>query len=163
MLLVTVTFVAEEPPNVTVAPETKLVPAMVTEVPPATGPEVGVTLVTVGAGAGGGVEKVKPFKIVPLWPSGFVTTTLTAPAAWAGVTAVIVVLFVTETFVAEAPPKETVAPGTKPVPVIVTDVPPFVVPLFGEIEDTVGAGVPNPPDSVRIVVSFLSAPGAELR
>jgi len=159
VLFVTVTFVADVPPKVTVAPETKLVPEMVTEVPPATGPELGVTLDTVGAGPGGGVEYVKPFERVPLWPSVFVTTTLTAPAAWAGVTEVIVVLFVTETFVAATPPKETVAPDTKPVPVIVTDVPPFVVPLFGEIADTVGAGVPDPPDSGKIVVSFLSAPG----
>ena len=36
-------------PKVTVAPDTKLAPAMVTEVPPAVGPEEGVTLLTTGA------------------------------------------------------------------------------------------------------------------
>jgi hypothetical protein len=53
VLLVTDTFVAEVPPKVTFAPETKLVPAIVTDVPPVIGPEFGVTVVTVGAGACG--------------------------------------------------------------------------------------------------------------
>jgi hypothetical protein len=67
-----------------------------------------------------------------------VTTTSTAPAEWAGVVAVIVVLLVTLTPVAAVPPKVTVAPAVKPVPVIVMGVPPAVVPDTGEIE--VGAG-----------------------
>jgi hypothetical protein len=44
----TTTFVAEPFPNFTVAPEAKLVPVIVTDVPPATGPLFGLTLVTVG-------------------------------------------------------------------------------------------------------------------
>ena len=53
-----------------------------------------------------------------------VTTTLTAPAAWAGVVAVSEVALPKTTPVAATPPRATVAPDTKPVPVIVTAVPP---------------------------------------
>ena len=42
--------VSAEPPNVTVAPAWKSVPAIVTEVPPALAPLFGVTDVTVGGG-----------------------------------------------------------------------------------------------------------------
>ena len=45
---VTVVEVQAAPPMVTVAPVTKLVPVMVTLVPPAVGPEVGLMAVTVG-------------------------------------------------------------------------------------------------------------------
>ena len=45
----------------------------------------------------------------------------------------------TLTLVAAVPPNVTVAPLKKPVPVIVTDVPPVVDPVFGEIEEIVGA------------------------
>jgi hypothetical protein len=69
-----------------------------------------------------------------------VTTTLTAPAGRDGVVAVIEEPLTTLTFGAAAPPNVTVAPGAKLVPVIVTDVPPLVVPEFGETADTVGAG-----------------------
>jgi ornithine cyclodeaminase/alanine dehydrogenase-like protein (mu-crystallin family) len=54
---------------------------------------------------------------------------------------VIVVALPTVTPVAATPPKLTVAPLTKFVPLIVTDVPPAVVPLFGERLLTVGAGL----------------------
>jgi len=50
--LTTVTFVAEVPPSLTVAPDRKPVPVIVKAVPPATGPDVGATAVTVGAGFG---------------------------------------------------------------------------------------------------------------
>jgi hypothetical protein len=53
--------------------------------------------------------------------------------------AVIVVLFVTTTFVAAALPNVTVAPVAKFVPVMVTAVPPEVGPLFGLTLLTVGA------------------------
>ena len=48
VLLTTFTPVACALPNFTVAPEAKLVPPIVTAVPPATGPPFGVTPVTVG-------------------------------------------------------------------------------------------------------------------
>ena len=47
--LTTVTFVATVPPNVTVAPERKFVPVMVTAVPPLVDPELGEIAVIVGA------------------------------------------------------------------------------------------------------------------
>ena len=50
------------------------------------------------------------------------------------------VLLTTVTLVAAVPPRVTVAPARKPVPVMVTAVPPAVVPDVGEIELTVGAG-----------------------
>ena len=49
VLFTTITFVAAAEPNVTVAPEAKFVPVIVTAVPPATGPLLGDTLLTVGA------------------------------------------------------------------------------------------------------------------
>ena len=54
--LTNVTPVADVPPTRTVAPETKLVPVSVMTVPPAVGPAVGDTDVSVGAG--GGVDGV---------------------------------------------------------------------------------------------------------
>jgi hypothetical protein len=129
----TTTFVAAVPPNVTVAPVAKFVPVIVTAVPPAVDPLFGLTLVTVG-----GARYVNPLAKLPLNPLGFVTATATAPTAPAGVVAVIVVAFVTTTFVAAVPPNVTVAPVAKFVPVIVTAVPPAVVPLFGLTLVTVG-------------------------
>ena len=76
-----------------------------------------------------------------------VTVTVTAPAACAGVVAVIDVLLTTTTFVAAVPPNITVAPAAKLVPVIVTAVPPPVDPIFGDTLRTVGEFVP--PDGVR--------------
>jgi hypothetical protein len=69
-----------------------------------------------------------------------VTVTVTAPAACAGAVAVIDVLFTTVTPVAAVPPKLTVAPERKPVPAIVTAVPPLALPVLGVIEVTVGPG-----------------------
>src|ERR1700722_15473540 len=46
------TLVAGVPPNVTVAPVPKFVPLIVTAVPPAVGPVLGETPLTVGAGPG---------------------------------------------------------------------------------------------------------------
>jgi hypothetical protein len=54
--------------------------------------------------------------------------------------AVIVVLPTTVTAVAALPPKITVAPAAKFVPVMVRAVPPVVEPEFGETLLTVGAG-----------------------
>ena len=53
VLLLTLTLVAAVPPKLTVAPLTKFEPLMVTEVPPAVDPLLGVTELPVGAGAGG--------------------------------------------------------------------------------------------------------------
>ena len=76
----------------------------------------------------------------PLCASAFVTVTPTAPAACAGVVAVIVVAFTTVTPVALVPPTLTVAPALNPVPLIVIAVPPTVDPDGGATPVTVGAG-----------------------
>lgn len=75
---------------------------------------------------------------LPLRPPGLVTVTVAAPEVPAGVVAVICVALTTTTLVADAVPIVTVAPATNLVPAIVTDVPPAIGPLFGEILLTVG-------------------------
>ena len=72
------------------------------------------------------------------WVSGLVTTTLWAPVP-AGVVAVMVVELVKFTPVAELVPILTVAPLTKPVPVMVIEVPPANGPPLGATDVTVGA------------------------
>jgi hypothetical protein len=142
VLFTTLTLLAAAPPNFTVAPLAKFVPVIVTTVPPAVGPPFGLTLVTLG-----GAMYVNAFAKPPLWPPGFPTVTITAPALPAGVVAVIWVPLTTTTLVAAAGPNVTVAPTVKFVPVIVTAVPPAVVPLFGLTPVTVGAGPVNAPNA----------------
>jgi hypothetical protein len=137
VLLVTVTLVADVVPNVTVAPEMKFAPVIVTPVPPEVGPLFGNTFVTVGAEP---ATYVKALARLPPDPPALVTVTVTAPIAFAGVVAVIVVLFATETLVAAVLPNVTAAPEMKFVPEIVTAVPPAAEPLFGETPVTVGVG-----------------------
>jgi len=64
------------------------------------------------------------------------------------------VLLLTDTLVAAVPPNVTVAPAEKPVPAIVTGVPPETGPLDGDTDETVGAGAAavyvKPPDSVPV-------------
>ena len=74
----------------------------------------------------------------------FVTVRFTAPGECAGVVAVMVELFTTLTPIEALPPRVTVAPVAKFVPVIVTRVPPGVRPAFGETPVTVGAGAVRP-------------------
>jgi hypothetical protein len=152
VLLTTTTFVAAVAPNVTVAPAAKFVPVIVTAVPPATAPLLGLTLLTVGA-----ATYVNPLARLPLCPPEFVTVTVTVPALPAGAVAVIDVLFTTTTLVAAALPNVTVAPATKFVPVIVTAVPPAVVPLFGLTLLTVGTG-PETAENVAICMTQGPAP-----
>ena len=73
-------------------------------------------------------------------PDGVVTRTLAVPAVPAGVVAVIDVALTTTRLVTVAPPMVTLVAPVKLVPVIVTAVPPRVVPLGGLIAVTVGAG-----------------------
>lgn len=135
VLLFTVTLVAAVVPNITLAPARKFVPVIVTPVPPVVGPLLGLILVIVG---GKDALYVKALDKLPLSPLGLITATLTAPAVFAGAVAVMELLLVTETLVAAALPKVTVAPETKFVPVIVTMVPPIVEPTVGETLLTVG-------------------------
>ena len=76
-----------------------------------------------------------------MWPtcrSGVVTVTLTTPVP-AGLSAVIEVSLTTVRSVAAVVPKSTAVAPVNPVPVIVTKVPPAVVPLVGLRPVTVGA------------------------
>jgi hypothetical protein len=131
----TVKAAAVEPKSTLVAP-VKSIPVIVTVVPPVANPERGVIPVTVGVG----ITKWNVVCAVPvLVPSGVVTVTSSAPAASAGEVAVIDVSEFT-TNVAEVEPKSTAVAPVKPVPVIVTDVPPAVDPERGLIPVTVGAG-----------------------
>ena len=67
-----------------------------------------------------------------------VTVTSTTPLP-AGLSAVIVVLLTTVTFVAAVAPKSTTVGPVKPVPVIITNVPPASGPLVGLTPVTTGA------------------------
>ncbi len=67
-----------------------------------------------------------------------VTITLTVPAVPADVVHVIEVSVVTEKLAAAEVPKVTLVAPVNPVPVIITDVPPAVVPEFGDTDDTIG-------------------------
>src|SRR5258705_249091 len=87
-----------------------------------------------------GVTYVNAFGSVALCVSTFVTVTVTTPAACVGVVAVIVVALTTITLVAALPPRLSVAPARKLVPVTVTAVPPVVGPDTGATLVTVGAG-----------------------
>ena len=132
----TTTLVAALPPKVTLEPTVKKVPVIVTDVPPPDGPLLGLTEVTVG-GADARNVNWSP-ALVEEVPAPFVTVTSTVPAATAGETAEIEVGEFTTTPAAAVPPKFTVAPLTKLVPVMVTWVPPPVGPEFGLTAETVG-------------------------
>lgn len=163
--LTNTTLVAADPPMVTVAPEMKPVPVIVTGVPPKVEPDDGETAVTVG-GVTAYVYIPEP---VPDSVLGFVTIISLAPTTPAGVTALNDVALTHTTLVAADPPTVTVAPDTNPVPVIVTTVPPAVEPLTGDTEVTVGGApyvykpvpVPANPDVAVFVTTMFVAP-AEL-
>ena len=57
---------------------------------------------------------------------------------------------------------DRVAPAAKFAPLMVVDVPPAVVPVFGEMVLIEGGGAP-PPCFGKIVLSFFNAPGAEFK
>jgi hypothetical protein len=124
--------VAAFPPIVTDVAPVKFVPVMVTLVPPAADPLFGEIAVTVGVAAY--VNSPIPVAV----PPGVVTTTFAAPAVPAGVVAVIVFAFTTDTLVAACPPIVTDVAPVRFVPVMVTLVPPAVDPLVGDILLTVG-------------------------
>ena len=73
-------------------------------------------------------------------PLGVVTRTLAVPAVPAGAVAVMLVGLATVMPVAATPPMVTEVAPVKFVPVIVTLVPPSVVPVAGAMLVTVGAG-----------------------
>ena len=76
--------------------------------------------------------------VVALVPPAVVTVTYTVPADSAGDVATIDVDELTVVAVAVTAPNITVAPEVKLVPVMVTEVPPLVLPLVGDIDVTDG-------------------------
>src|SRR5438046_145536 len=79
-----------------------------------------------------GARQLKPLgRAAGKW-SGVLMATVTAPAACAGVVAVMVVVLMRRTFVAAVPPKVMVTPTWNPLPAIVTFVPPAAAPAPGE-------------------------------
>jgi hypothetical protein len=124
--LVIVNVLAAVPPKLTAVAPVKLVPAIVTEVPPTAGPEDGLTRVT----AGGVTYVYWSLVLVALVPPGVTTLMSTVPAAPTGAVAEIWLGLFTEN-VAAVPPKLTPVAPVKPVPLIVTVVPPVVGPDAG--------------------------------
>ncbi len=76
-------------------------------------------------------------------------TSLITETRWAGAVAVSEVAEATVTPVAATPPKATVAPLAKLVPVTVTTVPPAAGPLDGLMALTVGTGPETPEATTR--------------
>lgn len=134
VLLIAVTSVAGTPPNVTLLTAVRFVPVIVTVLPPTVTPLYGAMAVTVG-----GVSAKLKSALGALVPPGVVTCTLAVPPLPLGVVHVMLVLFTTVTPVAAAPPMLTPVAPEKLLPVIVTLVPPFAVPLVGEMLLTMGA------------------------
>lgn len=129
---VALTFVIEVPavpPKVTAEVSFKLVPVIVTVVPPATGPLDGDTDEMVGASTNVKAESADTE------PPAVVTVTATVPADFAGVTTVIDVALELTIDVPAVPPKVTAVVPVKLVPVIVTVVPPAVVPDANPVAD----------------------------
>ena len=99
----------------------------------------GATAGAGGGGVGAGAVYVNPPVDVVVPVSLLVTTTFFAPAVPAGVVQVIDVAVTTVTELHATPSTVTVAPETKPVPVIVIAVPPAVDPDDGVIAVIEGA------------------------
>ena len=122
------------PKSTAVAP-LKSVPVMITNVPPAVGPEVGETELTVGA-----ATKVNSSPaLVGEVPPGPVTVMSTVPAGLAGEVAVICVSESTVNEAAGVAPKVTAVAPVKSAPVMTTEVPPAVGPELGTTELTAGS------------------------
>ncbi len=134
-----VTAVAATPPNVTPVAPVRFVPVIVTTVPPAIGPDVGLIDVTVGSTGGAAVKvNVSPAEVAEV-PAGVVTFTSTAPAACAGEVACTDVALTKLNAAAAVPPNDTPVTPVRLVPVIVTTVPPAIGPDVGDNEVTVGS------------------------
>src|SRR5665213_1810345 len=103
-----------------------------------------------------------------LVPPAVVTKTFRPVAAWTGDTAVICVSERTVKLGAATGPKATDVAPVKPEPVIVTMVPPAVVPDVGETALTTGTGAPNVKTSAEtialvpptVVTKMLRVPAA---
>lgn len=122
--------VPASPPKVTVEVPVKLVPVIVTVVPPAIGPLDGETDVIVGASTNVKAESNDAD------PPAVVIVTAKVPAELAGVTTVTDVPLILPIVVPAVLPKVTAVVPVKLVPVIVTVVPPAVVPDANPVADS---------------------------
>ncbi len=132
---VSLVIVAVALPNFTAVAPDRFVPAIVTDVPPAAGPELGLIPVTAGAGATYVNWSTDEVAEVPLAVTT-VTSTVPVPTGLVATTCVAVAL----TIVASLLPKSTTVAPDRLVPLIVTCVPPEVGPDVGLIPVTLGAG-----------------------
>ena len=71
----------------------------------------------------------------------------------------IVPLSFTITLVAGEPPRNTVANGEKPLPIIVTDVAPVAGPEAGDMDDTEGVGLVDVSKNSAMSPAVAAAPG----
>jgi hypothetical protein len=125
-------------PKLTALAPVKFVPVMVTTAPPADVPELGLTAVTAGAEAALKVNR-SPIPKADV-PAALTTEMSQVPAALGAVTAVIMVSELIVKLAAAAGPKLTADAIVKPLPMIVTEVPPAVLPEVGLMLVTVGTG-----------------------
>lgn len=133
--LLTVKDAAAVPPKLTAVALVKLVPVIVTMVPPESGPAFG----DIEEIAGPAMKANRLALLVALAPPGVATMISTVPTPPGGDTAVIDVGLLSVKDVAGVAPKLTELVPVKFVPLIVTLVPPEAGPLFGEMDATVGA------------------------
>jgi hypothetical protein len=89
-------------------------------------------------------------------PDGVVTTTSTAPAAWAGVVTETCELSVTERAVPGLPPNVTAVAPVKLAPEIVVAVPPVIGPVVGAMT----VGVTSPARAERSAMEASGSPPA---
>ena len=134
----TVNDVAAVAPNLTAVTPVKSAPVIVTLVPPVTGPVAGLMLAMVGAEVYRNWSAA-PVALVRLLAP--VTVMSTVPAAPAGAVAVIDVALTTVNDVAAVTLNFTAVAPVKPVPVMVTVVPPVTGPLAGLTLTMAGAAV----------------------
>ncbi len=130
---VSLVIVAVTLPNLTAVAPDRFVPAIVTDVPPAVGPELGLIPVTAGAT----IYVYSSADDVAEVPPAVTTVTSTVPVP-AGLVATICVA-VSLVIVAVTLPNCTAVAPAKLVPLIVTAVPPVAGPEVGLIPVTLGA------------------------
>jgi hypothetical protein len=133
--LLTVNELALFAPNLTAVVPVRFVPVTVTEVPPASGPLVGLTDVIVGAATYVNWSLAD----VALVPPTVVVVMSIVPAEPEGEVAVIWVALSTVNELALVAPNLTAVAPVRFVPVIVTEVLPPVGPLVGLTDEIVGA------------------------
>ena len=125
--------IARLAPNITSVAVVKPVPVRVTLLPPAMGPKLGDKLISIGAAT---YWNAAPLLV----PEVVSSVTAITPADLGGVVAVTMLSEMTVKAVAAVPPKNTSRVLIKPVPVMVTTVPPPIGPEIGAMEVMTGDG-----------------------